>query len=110
MYWTICFLATYGRLSESVRDVLLSTAHTMGRRGIQKRTVRTHEFKAHISTNLDYATLGSFAGMVFTAVVETATEEVRARYIVDIDSDLPSDGQGFWQAWSPRRAAQAHLN
>jgi len=108
----VCFMFR-GRMTNGMRSKVLQVALEMAQKGRRSRRFKTKECEGRVTTRGQRALLGSFAGVVFEAVMESNLGKANVRFIVDTSfgPEVVEDERYGWVSSDDlRRAQSAHLN
>lgn len=90
-----CLVCTKVSLTDDMRYTLYRTAFEMCASKIAERKVRASGFRATVKTDGQRGIMGTIAGIVFSATVDTDRGEGLVTYIVR-ERDLCAPEDGVW--------------
>lgn len=92
----LCYLVSGRPLPLSTLDALYDAASTMFRERQRKHRLRHDDVQGEVRTEFRPGLLGTFAGSVFEADIETAEGSTFVRYLA---CPPPSEEEVAWRGW-----------
>ena len=106
-----CLMVSGMPFTDVVANVLLRTSREMLRRGAERCVIRADDVEGVVETRFHTAVLGSLAGVVFQAEIETDAGKTKTRFIVDSAEISDEDFERIEMGeWSEHPASRARFN
>ena len=106
-----CLMVSGIPLDDMILGVLLRAARDMLRNGAERLAIRTDDAEGIVETRVHTAVLGSLAGVVFQAEIETDAGKTKTRFIVDSAEISDEDFERIEMGeWSEHPASRARFN
>ena len=115
MHPKIYCLMWSGFITDEVKDMLFRAACFMTHRSLEKLKIKNGFVEGAVTTNRTPAILGSVAGTIFRAEVESESGKTDIKYLVrtgDIEELAEAAAFGFWtdRSWAFHPAENAQNN